>query len=204
LHFGQIATIWRTGLTSQIGIATTFVATLLLPVAAAVGLGVVLSILLQLNQAALDLKVVELVPDADGRLEERPAPKRLASHTVTLIDVYGSLHYAGARTLQQHLPDASGTAGPAVVLRMRGRSTLGATFFTVLASYAKQLDAVGGRLYVAGLDPALIAQAQRTGTITDDGPVRLYETSPVIGESSLQAFHDAQAWVTSTAPGPAA
>jgi SulP family sulfate permease len=123
---------------------------------------------------------------------------------VTLIDVYGSLHYAGARTLQNHLPDPSGTEGPAVVLRMRGRSILGATFFAVLASYAKQLDAVGGRLYVAGLDPKLIAQAQRTGTITDDGPVKLYEVSPVIGESSLQAFHDAQAWVTSTPSGPAA
>jgi sulfate permease, SulP family len=204
LHFGQIATIWRTGLTSQIGIATTFVATLLLPVATAVGLGVILSILLQLNQAALDLKVVELVPDANGRLEERPAPKRLASHTVTLIDVYGSLHYAGARTLQQHLPDPSGTERPALVLRMRGRSTLGATFFSVLANYAEQLDAVDGRLYVAGLDPNLKAQARRTGTITDDAPVKLYEATPVIGESSLQAFHDAKTWVTATPPGPPA
>jgi SulP family sulfate permease len=204
LHFGQIATIWRTGLTSKIGITTTFIATLLLPVAAAVGLGVVLSILLQLNQAALDLKVVELVPDADGQLQERPAPKRLASHTATLIDVYGSLHYAGARTLQEHLPDPSGTEGPALVLRMRGRSILGATFFTVAASYAKQLDAVNGRLYIAGLDPALMAQAQRTGTITDDGPVKLYEATPLIGESSLKAFHDAQTWITSTPHGPGA
>ena len=198
LRFGQITTIWRTGLTSQIAIATTFVATLLLPVAAAVGLGVVLSILLQLNQAALDLKVVELVPDANGRWDERPAPQRLSSHAVTLIDVYGSLHYAGARTLQEHLPDPSGTEGPAVVLRMRGRSILGSTFFTVLAGYAKQLDAVGGRLYVSGLDPELIAQAQRTGTIPDDGPVKLYEARTTLGESSLQAYHDAQAWVTST------
>jgi SulP family sulfate permease len=200
LRFGQIATIWRTGLTSQIAIATTFVATLLLPVATAVGLGVVLSLLLQLNQAALDLKVVELIPDADGQLEEHPAPHRLASRSVTMLDVYGSLHYAGARTLQQHLPDPSGTERVAVVLRMRGRSVLGATFFTVLAGYAKQLDAVDGRLYVAGLDSVLIAQAQRTGTITDNGPVRLYEATPVIGNSSLQAFHDAQAWVTSTPP----
>jgi SulP family sulfate permease len=163
----------------------------------------VLSLLLQLNQAALDLKVVELVPNVAGQLEERPAPHRLVSRTVTLLDVYGSLHYAGARTLQEHLPDPSGTERVAVVLRMRGRSVLGATFFTVLASYAKQLDAVGGRLYVSGLDPALIAQAQRTGTITDDGPVRLYEAKPAISESSLQAFHDAQAWIAST-PGPAA
>ena len=75
LRFGQIATIWRTGLTSQIAIATTFVATLLLPVATAVGLGVVLSLLLQLNQAALDLKVVELVPRR-RRSAARNAPHR--------------------------------------------------------------------------------------------------------------------------------
>ncbi len=200
LRIGQIATIWRTGLTSQIAIATTFIATLLLPVATAVGLGVVISLLLQLNQAALDLKVVQLVPSADGRFEERVAPQRLTSHTVTLIDVYGSLHYAGARTLQHHLPDPTGTEAPALVLRMRGRTTLGATFFNVLASYAEQMAAVDGRLYVAGLDQTLIAQAQRTGTIPDDGPVKLYEAHPIIGESSLQAFHDAQAWVAATLP----
>jgi SulP family sulfate permease len=194
LRFGQIGTVWRTGLISQIAIATTFVATLLLPVATAVGLGVVLSLLLQLNQAALDLKVVELVPRDDGGLEERPAPGRLASPTVTLLDVYGSLHYAGARTLQQILPDPAGTASPAVVLCLRGRTMLGATSYTVLAGYARQLGDVGGRLYLAGVDPALMAQARRTGTIPDDGPLRLYEASPVIGESSLQAFHDAQAW----------
>ena len=157
-------------MTSQIAITTTFVATLLLPVASAVGLGVVLSLLLQLNQSALDLRLVEIVPRDDGRLEERPAPTRLASHTVTLIDVHGSLHYAGARTLQHHLPDPTGSDSPAVVLRMRGRTTVGATLFTVLAGYAEQLDAVGGRLYLAGLEPTLIAQAQRNGTVTDGGP----------------------------------
>ena len=200
LRFGQIGTIWRTGPTSQIAITTTFIATLLLPVAAAVGIGVALSLLLQLNQAALDLKVVELVPGEGGRLEEHPAPARLTSHSVTLVDVYGSLLYAGSRTLLHQLPDPTGTTRPALVLRMRGRSTLGATFFTVLAGYAAQLAAVGGRLYVSGLDPALIAQAQRTRTIAVDGPVRLYEATPVIGASSLQAFDDATAWVSATPP----
>ena len=142
--------------------------------------------------------MVELVPSADGRLEERPAPQRLASRTVTLIDVYGSLHYAGARTLQHHLPDPAGTESPAVVLRMRGRTTLGVNLLHRPRQLRRQLDAVGGRLYVAGLDPALIAQARRTGTIPADGPVKLYEASPVIGESSLAAFHDAQAWVCHT------
>lgn len=196
LRLQSVGTIWRTGPTSQIALATTFVATLLLPVALAVGLGVVLSLLLQLNQTALDLKVVELVP-RDGRLEEREAPARAVSHQVTLLDVYGSLHYAGARTLQRRLPDLAGTEGPAIVLRMRGRSTLGATYFVVLSDYAERLDAVGGRLYVSGIDPVLLAQARRTGVVPEDGPVQLYEADSVIGRSSLQAYDDALAWVGS-------
>jgi sulfate permease, SulP family len=195
LRVGTIAVIWRTGLPSKIAIATTFVATLLLPVAVAVGIGVVLSLLLQLNQSALDLKLVELVPHEDGHFEERAAPRRARSHDVILLDVYGSLHYAGARTLQQRLPDLTGTEAPAIVLRMRGRSVLGATFFTVVSGYAEQLDAVGGRLYIAGIDPLLMAQAERTGTIAADGPVRLYGATKVIGGSSLEAFHDAKIWV---------
>ena len=55
----ELATIWRTGRRSQIALAATFTATLFMPVAAAVGVGVVLSLLLQLNQEAMDLTVVE-------------------------------------------------------------------------------------------------------------------------------------------------
>ena len=74
LRLGEVATIWRTGLASRIAVVTTFGATLFLPVAAAVGIGVALSLLLQLNTEAMDLTVVELVPRDGGRFEERPAP----------------------------------------------------------------------------------------------------------------------------------
>ena len=67
----EIATILRTGPNSQIALISTFVATLLLPVAAAVGIGVVISLLLQLNQEALDLAVVAVAPaTTDGRFVE--------------------------------------------------------------------------------------------------------------------------------------
>jgi sulfate permease, SulP family len=58
-------------------VITTFAATLFLPAAAAVGIGVALSLLLQLNQDAMDLAIVELIPRDDGRFEERPAPATL-------------------------------------------------------------------------------------------------------------------------------
>ena len=64
----------RSGRISQVVVITTFAATLFLPVAAAVGIGVALSLLLQLNQEAMDLTVVELVPRDDGR--SRSASRR--------------------------------------------------------------------------------------------------------------------------------
>ena len=105
LRIREVQTVWLTGLSSQIALATTFLATLFLPVAAAVGIGVALSLLLQLNRGAMDLRVVELRKREDGRFEERPAPSSLPDRAVTVLDVYGSLLYAGARTLEARLPN---------------------------------------------------------------------------------------------------
>ena len=138
--------------------------------AVAVGIGVALSLLLQLNREALDLAVVQRTVRADGRIEEGPAPTRLASGEVTTLIVYGSLFYAGARTLQVRLPDPAGSHEPVVVLRLRGRTSLGATFVAVLADYAKRLDAVGGRLYLSGVDESLMDLLDRTGQATAEGP----------------------------------
>jgi sulfate permease, SulP family len=112
LRAGEIRTIMRTGRISQIAVTVTFLATLLLPVAAAVATGVALSLLLQLNRGAKDLSVVELVPAGHGRFTEQPAPATLPSDQVTILDVYGSLLYAGARTLQARLPDPAGSHAP--------------------------------------------------------------------------------------------
>ena len=188
-----MTTILRTGTTSQVAVITTFAATLFLPVAAAVGIGVALSLLLQLNTEAMDLKVVELIPREDGRFEERPAPAALTSAHVTILDVYGSLLYAGSRTLQARLPDPAGTEAPVVVLRLRGRTTLGATFIKIAGDYADRLDAVGGRLYLSGLQPTLTERLHRTGSI--EGPVHAFEATSVVGESTQAAYLDAESWL---------
>ena len=186
--------ILRTGRISQIALISTFVATLLLPVAQAVGLGVVLSLLMQLNQEALDLRIVELVPDGAG-FSERPAPETLEPGRVVLLDVYGSLFYAGARTLQSRLPDPTGSVRPVVVLRLRGRAQLGATSFNVLADYAQRLHAAGGRFFLCGLDPAALEQLERNATVNTGGLVEVFLATDRIGESSLAAYDAATAWL---------
>ncbi|MEV0803717.1 SulP family inorganic anion transporter [Kribbella sp. NPDC050281] len=194
LRLGELKTIMRTGPTSQIAIVSTFVATLFLPIAAAVGIGVTLSLLLQLNQEAMDLKVVELKPAGDGRWIEHPAPEQLSSHQTIVLDVYGSLLYAGSRTLGARLPDPAGAEAPAVVLRLRGRTSVGATFVKVLADYAAALHAVGGRLYLSGVDHGLAELLRRTDRVDVSGPVTVFEASELVGESTEKALHEAETW----------
>ena len=143
----------------------------------------------------MDLRVVELVRRDDGRVEERPAPRSLTSREVTVLDVYGSLFYAGARTLEARLPNPAGADTPAVVIRMRGRTTVGATAITVLDAYAHRLSAVGGRLYMSGVEERIAETIRRSRDLEEGGPLQIMAATSIIGESTDAAFDAAQAWI---------
>ncbi|MGC5166002.1 SulP family inorganic anion transporter [Luteimicrobium sp. DT211] len=190
----QVRTLLYAGSTPAIALVVTFVATLLLPVAAAVGVGVIVSLLLQLNREAVDLRVVRLIPRTGGGGPiERPAPRTLHDHDVVVLDVYGSLFYAGARTLQRQLPDPAGATDAAVVLRLRGRTTLGATFFMVIAQYADVLEAGGSRLYLSGLSPQVLHVWESRVLAEHLANVRLYPATDVVLGSTHAAWLDARA-----------
>jgi SulP family sulfate permease len=191
----EARSIWSTGWPSRLAILTTFLATLLLPIQIAVGIGVVLSALLYLFRASTDVSVVELVKRPDGRIEEREAPKELPSNTVTVLDVYGHLFYAGARTLERLLPRPEEAERPVVLLRLRGRRTVEATLIEVLTNYADKLKDVNGRLYLTGIDEGAYEQMTRTGKLVETGPVRAHLATSIIGESTGQAYAEAQAWL---------
>lgn len=188
----EIRVILQSGPSSQIALATTFLATLLLPVAAAVGIGVALSLLLQLNQEAMDLSVVELVPGDDGALREQPAPRTLVDGQVVVLDVYGSLFYAGARTLAARLPDPAGAVSPGVILRLRGRTTFGATFFAVVRDYAQRLDKVGGRLYLSGIGEPVSHDWDDDRLAGQGLALEVFSATDTIGESTRRAFDAAE------------
>lgn len=186
-----LASMVRAGRIPAVALVATFVAVLLLPVATAVGLGVAASLLLQLNQEALDLRVVRMVPVEGGRFREVPAPAAVAAGEVVVLDVYGSMLFAGARTLQRRLPDGDAASGSTVVLRLRGRATLGPTFLRVVEEYARRLEAAGGRLYLSGIDPRVAARWNRDGAASALGGVRVFEATDLVGEATLAALDSA-------------
>lgn len=191
----DIAILRNAGWSSLLAGGTTFLGTLFLPIQAAVGLGVVLSALLYVTQSSTDVTIVELVERADGRIEERNAPPRLPSKRITVLDVYGPLFYAGARTFERLLPSPSGSDHPAVILRLRGRGTVGATLIEVLSRYASDLEAVKGRLYLTGVSHDAYEQIVHSGKLRLSRAVRTHAATDVIWESTEAAWADAEAWL---------
>ena len=139
---------------------------------------------------------MELVEHPGGRIEERPRPKRLSSDTVTVLDVYGHLFFAGARTLERLLPAVpADIEHPAVIVRLRGRSSIGATLAEVISGYADRLRGVEGRLYVAGVGEDVLRHLTQTGKFIQTTEVRAYPATPFVLEATRQARTDAEAWL---------
>jgi SulP family sulfate permease len=199
LRFGDIGIVWKTSYTGKIGMIVTFVSTLLLPVAAAVGVGLICSLVLQLNKEQMDLRVVRLIRNANGDVIEQPVPATLPDAEPVVLDVYGSLLYAGARTLGAKLPDPQSATRPVVILRLRGRTSLGSTFFGVIAGYADALEAAGGRLYLSGVEQDMVERFHRSQVQDVQGKIKIFNATEVVGASTAAAVQDARTWLIGAA-----
>lgn len=191
----EVLSPWNTGWPSRLASLSTFLATLLLPIQVAVGIGVSLSMLIQLAESSADVSVVEVVEQPDGRVKERRRAKRLAARHATVLDIYGHLYFAGARTLQRLPPTRRGTQRPVVILRLRGRAHMGATRIEVPSTYATAVEAAGGRVYLTGVSEAVRDHLVGTKKLRVHGPVRVYQATSTVGQSTRAACAGATAWL---------
>jgi len=195
IDIGEARSIWAVGWPARLAALATFSACLFLSITSAILIGVFLSALLSMVGAANDVTIKALRQDETGSVLESAAPDLLdEDDEVVVLNVYGSLFFAGARTLGEHLPRPVGARRPVVVLRMRGHARVGATLVDVLDDYADALAAAGGRLYLTGLDPQLLASLLRVSKLTDGNDPVLYAATNRLGESTRRAVQDATVW----------
>lgn len=193
----EVRAVWVAGWVPRLAAVTVILALLFLPVQSAVASGVALSAVVYIYRAGSNIVLVERYERPDGRVEERPAPRRLPDRRITVLDVYGSLFFASARRLEQLLPSTEGTRHPVMIMRLRGKTPLEATITRVLSDYADRLVAAEGRLYLVGLGPVERRYLLRTGKFHTSGAVQIYEATPILGESIRAARDDAQHWLAS-------
>jgi SulP family sulfate permease len=201
LDVAEIRSVWRTGFSALLPMATTFVATLVLSIPAAVGIGVLLTLVLFVISSANEVTLKYLTRGSDGRIRESDPPSHLPSREATVLNVYGSLFFAGARKLEELLPDPEGSAQPVVVIRLRGRQHLGAALIGVLDTYADELERIGGRLFLAGLPEDAVSQMTRAGKLDLKRVVTLVPADDTVGASTEQAVTLARAWLSSQGDG---
>lgn len=195
IDIGEVRSIWAVGWPPRLTALTTLLASVFLSLTMAILVGVLLSALMSVLHAANDVRVKRLRQGADGTLVEGPAPTRLdAEDGVVVLNVYGSLFFAGARTLAERLPEPADAKRPVVIVRLRGRTLVGATLVDVLDDYADALAAAGGRLYLTGLDPRLLSPLARVSKLVDGNDPLLYAATERLGESTRRAVEDARAW----------
>jgi SulP family sulfate permease len=192
-----IRTVWQTNPFARAAMGITFIATLITPLQVAVIVGMVVSILLYVARQANEVHIVRWVwpEDGYGYPEEVPAPQKLPSNEVTLLNVYGSLFFAGASTLEDNLPAAEETRHAVVILNLRGRDDIGSTFNGVLQRYAATLSRNDSLLILTGISPEVQDQLLRTRAIKKIGEDNIFLATPQLGQALNQALRSARAWL---------
>ncbi len=177
-----IKAVSDTGMRSAIAMWLTLIAALVVPIQQAIILGVIVAATIFVYRASKDIRVVRL-RRRDGLYYEEPPPTVLDSEDVVLLDVYGSLFYAGARTLSEMLPSVGRASNTVVILRLRGTGDIGSTLMNVLNAYANELRSGGGELMLSGIDPLVKKRLIKSNQIQVIGAENVFESTSVRHQS---------------------
>jgi SulP family sulfate permease len=194
IKFGEIRMIARTSARARWLMYATLAATLIVPLQWAIFFGVAASFVVFAYRESESTTIVEVLSPEGGVPIEQSAPTVLPSNKVTLLYVYGSLFFAGARNLEEDLPQVDQTEHAVVMLSLRGHTDLGSTFIVVLERYAKALQARGNRLMLIGVSPAVYDQLKETECLQVLGAENVFMADQP-GAGAREAYQQAQQFV---------
>ncbi|MCX7111271.1 MAG: SulP family inorganic anion transporter [Proteobacteria bacterium] len=195
LRVQEAVLAWNTNKISKVVMSVTFVATLIVPLQFAILLGMAISIVLHVFRESNKVVVTQWVLQLEGFPLEQPAPKRLPSHQLTLLHVYGSLFFAAAKSMEEMLPDVGDATHAVVAINLRGKSQIGSTFVTVLQHYSQALQDQDSKLMLVGVDSAVRDQLAKTGVLKLIGEENVFLATPQLGTALNQAVAAATAWI---------
>lgn len=193
IKFPLIRAVQRTNWHSRAAMMLTFLGALFVPLTQAIVLGVVAAGILYIYKSSTDIRVVQLRREGNY-LEESEPPAALANGQTVLLDVYGSLFYAGARTLSERLPKVNDATEAVVILRLRGQGDVGSTLLNVLNKYAGQLRKGGGFLSLTGLDADVQTRMIAANQLDVIGPEHVFAATTIRHQSIDAAEQAVRAW----------
>jgi SulP family sulfate permease len=195
INFEEIGDVRDSGMAPRLVMIFTFVLTLFLPMQTAVFAGVILSLLLFIYDSAINVRVVQLVPQEDGFFREQATRDELANNDVTLLHLYGTVFFAAAYTMEQILPSPLEARRAVVILRLRGYQDVGSTFIGVMERYAQKLQENGGKLMLCGVSEGVKHRLERTETTETIPEADIFMAEDRLGSSTQKALAAAERWI---------
>ena len=192
----RIARVWNTYAAERAAMVATFVLTLLIPLHWAIFAGVALTLLLYLYSSSSQVRLVRIVPTADGGFEEQAAPVRLSSDEVTALHAHGNAFFAAIARFEALLPAVEGTSNAVVIFGLRGRESITTSGIIMLERYARKLQAGGNKLMLIGVEPRVRREFDRTGVTSLLGEENIFASSSSLGGPLREALTAANEWIT--------
>lgn len=193
----EIMQVSDTSWAARLVMIFTFLVTLVLSIQAAVLLAVVLSFLFHLITSASEVRVVELVQDEQGDFEVQEPPDELPDHNSTLLTFHGGRFFAAAYKMGDLLPSAVKAQRAVVIIRLRGKDSIGSTFIQIMERYSAALQNNGGKLMFSGVSENVYEQLEKTEMIELLGEENIFPDSSRLLYSSKQALKAANTWLES-------
>jgi SulP family sulfate permease len=197
----RIQTVWHTGWIPTTVMIITFVFTLFTPLQVAVAVGVVLHGIMFIYQSAEAVQVRRVVPQPDGTFVEDDVPEELPSREIVVLLPVGSLFFAGAAEFEERLPEVGDAQRAVVIIGLRDRDEIGSTFVRIIERYAKQLDATGNKLMLAGMNERIMEQLEKTELMTLLGREDAFPAEPQYFGPLNKALAQAQLWIEASDAG---
>jgi len=200
IQFRQIRTILRGPISDGLAMSATMLGTWFLPLDKAIYLGVGISLILFLRRARL-VRVRDMVPGANGRLQEAPPETHdgILCCAIRILHVEGNLFFGAAGELRSSLDEVLNQSDVRVlIIRLKRTHGLDATTAQVLVEASKQLHDRGGRLMLVGLRSPDMVWLNRSGVIAALGEGNVIPTQQQWFAAMNQAIATAIQWAGQT------
>ena len=137
----------------------------------------------------------------DGTFIDDDVPDVLPSGEIVALQPIGSLFFAGAAEFEERLPEVGDAQRAVVIIGLRDRDEIGSTFVRIIERYAKQLDATGNKLMLAGMNERIMEQLEKTELMTLLGREDVFPAEPQYFGPLNKALAQAQLWIEASDAG---
>jgi sulfate permease, SulP family len=155
-RWADVVLVLRTAPLSAVAMLITFVATTELPLHQAILIGAITSLVLYCVKASQSAKLVALRPAPDGGWDRADVPETCPSNEVTVLHYAGVGLFAEVPRIDELWPKVANSTNAVVVLSLGTLPDVPSSkVIRAIRKWATDLEANGGRMYIAGVSPAV-------------------------------------------------